>query len=272
MDVTQAPPDRRRSRWDEHRLARRAELVEATLLAIRTHGAGVGMDEVAATARTSKTVFYRHFTDRAGLYTAVAERVDATIIRDLTRAAADPASDDPTSRDTASDGSRDDGSRDGGRSVIRGVIAAYLHLVEDDPQVYRFIVNAPMVPAGERPEGDVAAGMTGRIAAHVADLVAGGLASGSGRSAGTADSAGAAGAAGSGGSADASVPALDTRACQLWGVALVGMVRAAADAWMAEGGASSGPSSDDLADQLTALVWDGLSTVAANARYGSGRP
>lgn len=71
------------------------------------------MDEVAATARTSKTVFYRHFTDRAGLYTAVAERVDATIIRDLTRAAADPAS---------------DGSRDGGRAVIRGVIAAYLHL------------------------------------------------------------------------------------------------------------------------------------------------
>ncbi len=110
MDVTQAPPDRRRSRWDEHRLVRRAELVEATLLAIRTHGAGVGMDEVAATARTSKTVFYRHFTDRAGLYTAVAERVDATIIRDLTRAAADPAS---------------DGSRDGGRAVIRGVIAAY---------------------------------------------------------------------------------------------------------------------------------------------------
>ena len=241
MDVTQAPPDRRRSRWDEHRLVRRAELVEATLLAIRTHGAGVGMDEVAATARTSKTVFYRHFTDRAGLYTAVAERVDATIIRDLTRAAADPAS---------------DGSRDGGRAVSRGVIAAYLHLVEDDPQVYRFIVNAPMVPAGERPEGDVAAGMTGRIATHVADLVAGGLASGSGRPSG---------------SAAPPVPALDARACQLWGVALVGMVRAVADSWMAEGGARNGPSSDELADQLTALVWEGLPDVAAGAQHGSGR-
>lgn len=255
MDVTQAPPDRRRSRWDEHRLVRRAELVEATLLAIRTHGAGVGMDEVAATARTSKTVFYRHFTDRAGLYTAVAERVDATIIRDLTRAAADPASED-----SASDGSRDGGSRDGGRAVIRGVIAAYLHLVEDDPHVYRFIVNAPIVPAGERPEGDVAAGMTGRIATHVAELVAGGLAGGAGRSAGSA------------GSAEQSGSALDARACQLWGVALVGMVRAVADSWMAEGGARSGPSSDELADQLTALVWDGLRTAAANARYGSGRP
>ena len=87
MGATDTTPDGRSSRWDEHRLARRQELVEATLHAIREHGAGVGMDEVAATARTSKTVFYRHFTDRAGLYTAVAERVDATIIRDLSRAA-----------------------------------------------------------------------------------------------------------------------------------------------------------------------------------------
>jgi AcrR family transcriptional regulator len=230
MDVTESPPDGRSSRWDEHRLTRRAELVEATLLAIRTHGAGVGMDEVAATARTSKTVFYRHFTDRAGLYTAVAERVDATIIRDLTRAAGDPVA-------------------DGGRGVIRGVIASYLHLVEDDPQVYRFIVNAPIVPPGERPEGDVAAGMTGRIAAHVADLVAGGMASAS-----PPEGVGRAG-----------VPP-DARACQLWGVALVGMVRAAADAWIADGGASAGPSSEQLADQLTALVWDGLAAVAAMTR------
>ena len=230
MDVTGSPPDGRSSRWDEHRLTRRAELVEATLLALRTHGAGVGMDEVAATARTSKTVFYRHFTDRAGLYTAVAERVDATIIRDLTRAAGDPVSDD-------------------GRAVVRSVIAAYLHLVEEDPQVYRFIVNAPIVPPGERPDGDVAAGMTGRIATHVADLVAGGMAGGS--TPGAPDGAGA---------------RPDPQACPVWGVALVGMVRAVADAWMAQGGASTGPSSDDLADQLTALVWDGLETVAAGAR------
>ena len=212
MGATDVTPDGRSSRWDEHRLARRQELVEATLRAIREHGAGVGMDEVAATARTSKTVFYRHFTDRAGLYTAVAERVDATIIRDLTRAAGDPEPDDP-------------------RAVIRGVIAAYLRLVADDPDVYRFIVNAPIVPPGERPQGDVAAGMTDRIAAHVADLVAGGLAG-------------------------------EGAAPRLWGVALVGMVRATADAWLAAGGAAGGPSSDELADDLTTLVWDGLSSVA----------
>jgi AcrR family transcriptional regulator len=213
VGATDTTPDGRSSRWDEHRLARREELVDATLRAIREHGAGVGMDEVAAVARTSKTVFYRHFTDRAGLYTAVAERVDATIIRDLTRAADEPAP-------------------DGTRAVIRGVIAAYLRLVADDPEVYRFIVNAPIVPPGERPHGDVAAGMTGRIAAHVADLVAGGLAG-------------------------------SPTAHRMWGIALVGMVRATADAWLAAGGADGGQSSDELADDLTALLWDGLSSVAA---------
>jgi hypothetical protein len=75
--------------------------------------------------------------------------------------------------------------------------------------------------------------MTDRIAAHVADLVAGGM----------------------GGSG----------ATRLWGVALVGMVRATADAWLAAGGAAGGPSSDALADDLTALVWDGLSSLGVNA-------
>lgn len=224
MAATHATPDGRRSRWDGHRVARREELIDATLRAIRTHGAGVGMDEVATTAATSKTVFYRHFTDRAGLYRAVAARVDTTIIRGLTRAADDPA---PS----------------GARAVVRAVIAAYLHLVEEDPEVYRFIVNAPLVPPGERPRGDAAAGMSDRIAGHVAELVGAGLASGD-RPAGDVDAA-----------ADAGTP-------RLWGVALVGMVRATADAWLAAGGAAGGPSSDQLADDLTALAWDGLSTVA----------
>ena len=47
------------------------------------------------------------------------------------------------------------------------------------------------------------------------------------------------------------------------------MVRATADAWLAAGGAAAGPSSDELADDLTALVWDGLSSVAVPA---SGQP
>lgn len=233
-----ATPDGRRSRWDEHRLARRGELVEATLRAIRTRGAGVGMDEVAATAGTSKTVFYRHFADRAGLYTAVAERVDATIIRGLTRAADEPAAGRAAAGRAAAVLAAAEDAADGARDVVRAVIAAYLHLVEEDPEVYRFIVNAPLVPLGERPHGDVAAGMTDRIAGHVAGLVGSEL------------------------RADAGA------APRLWGVALVGMVRATADAWLAAGGAAAGPSSEELADDLTALVWDGLGAVAATPAHG----
>ncbi|KRE62915.1 TetR/AcrR family transcriptional regulator [Nostocoides sp. Soil756] len=214
MTSTAPVPDGRSARWDEHRLARRRELVEAAVRAVREHGAQVGMDEVAATAGTSKTVLYRHFADRAGLYAAVADRVDGTIVRGITRAAG--AGEEPSAAREP-------------RGVIRSVIAAYLHLVEDDPEVYRFIVNAPMVPPGERPEGDVTAGMTGRIAEHVAGIIGAGLGS---RAAGPT--------------------------AQLWGVALVGMVRAAADAWLAEGGADSGRTADDLADDLTTVVWDGL--------------
>ena len=205
--------DGRSARWDEHRLARRRELVEATLRAVRTHGAGVGMDEIAAVAGTSKTVFYRHFADRAGLYRGVAERVDGTIIRGMTRAAGADAATAPGDA----------------RRVVRAVIGAYLHLVEDDPEVYRFIVNAPILSSGERPDGDVAAGMTTRIAEHVAAIVGEGI-----------------------GDPD------DPGTTRLWGVALVGMVRAAADAWLADGAAAGGRSADDLADDLTDLAWSGL--------------
>ncbi len=199
--TSSAAPDGRSARWDEHRLARRRELVEAAVRAVRRHGAQVGMDEIAAEAGTSKTVVYRHLTDRAGLYDAVADRVDGTIIRGITRAAGEIAGVTPT------------------RELVRAVIGAYLHLVEDDPEVYRFIVNAPILPPGERPAGDVAAGMTGRIADHVAGLLG---------------------------------------ARHLWGVALVGMVRAAADAWLADGAAAGGRTADELSDDLTDLVWDGL--------------
>src|SRR4051794_16988985 len=75
--------DRRDSRWDEHRRARRQQLVDATVAAVAKHGAGVGMDEIAAEARTSKTVVYRHFADRAELYVAVCTRVAAQLLPKL---------------------------------------------------------------------------------------------------------------------------------------------------------------------------------------------
>ncbi len=63
--------DGRSARWDTHREERRAELVEAAVLAIETHGRGAGITEIAAIAGVSKPVLYRYFTDKHDLMTSV---------------------------------------------------------------------------------------------------------------------------------------------------------------------------------------------------------
>ena len=221
-----APADGRTTRWNEHRQTRRRELVEATLRAIRLHGAGVGMDDVAAVAGTSKTVIYRHFSDRAGLYQAVAEHVDRTILRDLAQAVGDESA-LVTGSTPAGDPRVDP------RAVIGAAIDSYLRLVERDPEVYRFIVAAPLL---ERSAAGVA-GSTEAMSDHVAERIA--------RLIGAALSA-------RGGEAEAA---------QVWGPAVVGMVRAAADRWLARGGGTSGMSRTSLADHLTDLAWGGLSSA-----------
>ena len=89
------------------------------------------MDEIAAEAGTSKTVIYRHFEDKAGLYRAVAARIDQRVVRKVgasLAAAAAPGGDL--------------------RELIASTVDAYLSLVESDAEVYRFVVRRPLV---ERP-------------------------------------------------------------------------------------------------------------------------
>ncbi|WP_061965788.1 TetR/AcrR family transcriptional regulator [Demequina aurantiaca] len=116
--------DGRNTRWDAHRISRRQELVSHALRAIRVNGAGVGMDEIAARAGTSKTVFYRHFGDRAGLYEAVVESVHDYIEQGLTTAIAEH---EPENLD----------------HLASTLADAYLLLVERDPHIYRFVMNGP---------------------------------------------------------------------------------------------------------------------------------
>jgi AcrR family transcriptional regulator len=112
--------DRRDSRWDEHRAQRRRQLIDATVAAVGKHGAGVGMDEIAAEAGTSKTVVYRHFADRAELHVAVCNRVAAQLLPKL-RAAIE--------------------STDRPRDMIAAAIETYLAFLEADPELYRFVVH-----------------------------------------------------------------------------------------------------------------------------------
>jgi AcrR family transcriptional regulator len=120
--------DRRDSRWDEHRRARRRELVDAALAAVGRHGAGVGMDEIAAAAGTSKTAVYRHFADRGSLHTAVCARVAEELTGTLhaaTRGVAHP------------------------RQMLAAAIEAYLAFLEGDPEVYRFVVRTGPGPTAD---------------------------------------------------------------------------------------------------------------------------
>lgn len=112
--------DRRDSRWDEHRAARRRQLVDATLAAVGKHGAGVGMEEIAAEAGTSKTVVYRHFADRAELHVAVCNRVAAQLLPKLREAIE---------------------SNSSPRAMVAAAIETYLAFLEADPELYRFVVH-----------------------------------------------------------------------------------------------------------------------------------
>ena len=112
--------DRRDSRWDEHRRARREQLVQATLTAVGRHGAGVGMDEIAAEAGTSKTVVYRHFADRSQLYVAVCSEVAGRLLAELRTAMR--SSSHP-------------------HEMTAAAIGTYLAFLEAEPEVYRFVVS-----------------------------------------------------------------------------------------------------------------------------------
>jgi AcrR family transcriptional regulator len=137
--------DRRDSRWDEHRRERREQLVQATLAAVGKHGAGVGMDEIAAEAGTSKTVLYRHFADRAELYVAVCTRVASQLLPKL-RGAIETSSNHP-------------------REMVAAAIDTYLAFIEADPELYRFVVHQQTLARPSSDPLDSLSGLVGEQAA-----------------------------------------------------------------------------------------------------------
>ncbi len=113
--------DARSERWREHRKKVRAEIVEAAFRAIDRGGPQVSLQEIAAEAGTAKPKIYRHFNDKADLFAAIGKR-----LRDMLVAAIFPTIDlatDPT------------------REVVRRCVAEYVNLVEQHPNVLRFILQ-----------------------------------------------------------------------------------------------------------------------------------
>lgn len=157
------PPheDARSSRWRGHREARRAELVAAAVRAVHRHGAGVGMDDIAAEAGVSKPILYRHFADKADLYAAVGQHAATALMETIDAELAQQR--EP-------------------RAHLATVIDAYLRSIEAEPELYRFVVHRSF--AGR--EDDPIAGYTRLIATRVARILADRLAE-AGRPAGGAE-------------------------------------------------------------------------------------
>lgn len=174
------------------------------------------MDEIAAQAGTSKTVIYRHFGDRAGLYAAVVAQVHQFIHADLSTALElnDPA-DLP--------------------ALVIDLADAYLRLVEDDPEIYRFVLSPPVPNSEVDPWG----GLPELMGAHLSEAIADQL-----RRRGQ-----------------------DPACATTWGHGLVGLLRAAADAWMAT---NPRPPRTEVLQHIRLLVLPALepSLLAVPSRQG----
>lgn len=113
--------DGRKRRWRQHKIDRREELVDGTLAAIRVRGSAAGMDEIAAEIGVSKTVLYRYFSDKNDLVHATMQRfIETTLMPRVYEAISLDAEE---------------------YHLVRSALAAYVGTVDEDPEVYRFIMG-----------------------------------------------------------------------------------------------------------------------------------
>ncbi len=122
------PPvvDGRSARWDAHRGERRRSLIKESRRAIHLLGADASMDDIAAAAGTSKSVFYRYFGDKAGLQHAVGEVVIAQMQQKILEAAKSATSP---------------------RQGLLNMVSAYLEMAETSPRVYAFVTQFSVADA-----------------------------------------------------------------------------------------------------------------------------
>lgn len=127
-DPPRTDPDGRSARWEAHRLRRRGDLLDDVITAVREHGAGVGMEQIASAAGTSKAVLYRYFTDKNELSRRVGQRVATDLVVGIRAAVAGPADD---------------------RTMLVAGVDAYLDLLEREPHLYRFVVHNRATGSGD---------------------------------------------------------------------------------------------------------------------------
>lgn len=227
--------DGRSTRWDDHRAARRAQLVNAARKAVHRHGPGVSMDEIATEAGTSKSIVYRYFEDKAGLRLAVSSAVVADM-HDALRQAAEAA---PTPL-----------------AALRAMVRVYLEMIEHSPHVYWFVTRTsiagvePADPAVPADPADRRPGTVGTADAplsayldSVIELVA---------------------------QPFAQVADVPPGVAAAWAAGAVGFVRGAGEWWLSHPGER--PEREELTEQVTRWLWHGPVGVLHDTLHGTAHP
>lgn len=197
----------------ERKSVRRQELLDAADRAIRTRGPDVTMDEIAREAATAKPVLYRYFGDKGGLYQALAERYVQLVMATVSDALGDPAKDSPRRR-------------------LEAAIDAYLGLVEEQSEIYRFLMHRAVTERAEAHAtvADFIRGLGGQLAAVLAE--------------------------------DLRSRGMDAHAAEPWARGIVGMVQVAGDWWLEQKSMTRAR----LVEHLVTLLWTGLRDQASAPR------
>ncbi|WP_406832457.1 TetR/AcrR family transcriptional regulator [Pedococcus sp. KACC 23699] len=201
-------PDGRRDRWKAHRAERRREFVDAAIAAIRAVGPRISLDDVCAQAKVTKPVLYRHFRDKDDLHRAVLDQVAThLVIPRITGELARVHGDD--------------------RDLLRAAIGAYVALVREERDLYRYA----MAHNGLGDGGDFVGSVEASIAGAVGMLL----------------------------TARQDEPADDAETVAF---GIVGMVQLATNRWLDRPTVSE----ESLMTTLTELAWTGLAPRVEGAR------
>lgn len=200
------PRSQRSGQRELHREERRTQLVRAAIAAIREHGPDVAMEDIAAEAGVSKPILYRYFQDKGDLYMAVSEHATQFMRTALL-----------TGLDTDGDP----------RELLTLVIDTYLTFIQDEPELYRFVVRRsfPDRPVQQDPVTTNNELIAGTLSAIFSDRL---------RALG-----------------------MDPGGAETWAHAGVGMVQAAGDWWLERRPMSR----EALRDYLLMLVWGALDGI-----------
>jgi AcrR family transcriptional regulator len=189
---------------------RRDQLLEAADRVVQREGSAASMNLIAAEAGITKPILYRHFGDKGGLYRALAARHSDQLLARLRAALA---------------------TRGGLTARTRATVGAYLAAVEEQPQVYRFLMERAAVE-------DVA--VRGQVVGFVrrfGDELAAGLRS------------------------EPALAPIGEHRAQVWAHGIAGMVQAAGDWWLDHPDVAR----EVVVDELIALMFGefGLGTPPA---------